>query len=79
MIAELMNELAVGKIPVLKNCWLERTKRIGIGAFNTARFHFLIRKRTSFYDKHPEHRKLVHKIIPKLAGGITMDFIPIDT
>ena len=31
------------------------------------------------YDQHPEHKKLVHKIGPKLAGGNAMDFIPLDT
>ena len=30
------------------------------------------------YDQHPEHKKLVRKIGPKLAGGNAMDFIPID-
>ena len=29
------------------------------------------------YDRHPEHKKLVRRIIPKLAGGNAMDFIPI--
>ena len=30
------------------------------------------------YDKHPEHQKLARRIIPKLAGGNAMDFIPIE-
>ena len=30
------------------------------------------------FDKHPEHQKLVKKIIPKLDSGHAMDFIPID-
>ena len=29
------------------------------------------------FDKHPEHQKLVKKIIPKIAGGNAMDFLPI--
>ncbi len=30
------------------------------------------------YDKHPEHRKMVKKIGPKLAGGVSMDFVPLN-
>ena len=29
------------------------------------------------YEKHPEHRKLVRKIGPKMVGGLTMDFEPL--
>ena len=29
------------------------------------------------FDKHPDHQRLVKKIIPKLDSGSAMDFIPI--
>ena len=29
------------------------------------------------YERHPEHQKLVKKIVPKLDQGVTMDFVPL--
>ena len=30
------------------------------------------------FQKHPEYRKLVPKIVPNMEMGITMDFVPIE-
>ena len=81
-IAELMNELAglKGKIPVLKELLVGKNEAHWHRGFQYGQISIFDKKEDLIiYDKHPEHRKLVHKIIPKLAGGITMDFIPIDT
>jgi len=80
-IAELMNELASlkGKIPVLKELLVGKNEAQWHRGFQYGQISVFDKKEDLMtYDKHPEHRKLVRKIIPKLAGGNAMDFIPID-
>ena len=81
-IAELMNELAdlKGKIPVLKELVVGKNEAHWHRGFQYGQISVFDKKEDLMtYDKHPEHQKLVRKIIPKLAGGNTMDFIPIGT
>ena len=81
-IAELMNELAElkGKIPVLKELVVGKNEAHWHRGFQYGQISVFDKKEDLMtYDKHPEHQKLVRKIIPKLAGGNTMDFIPIGT
>ena len=80
-IAELMNELAglKGKIPVLKELVVGKNEARWHRGFQYGQISIFEKKGDLMaYDKHPEHQKLVRKIIPKLAGGNTMDFIPIE-
>jgi hypothetical protein len=80
-IAELMNELAglKEKIPVLKELLVGKNEARWQRGFQYGQISVFDKKEDIMtYDKHPEHQKLVRKIIPKLAGGNAMDFIPID-
>ena len=80
-IAELMNELAglKEKIPVLKELLVGKNEARWHRGFQYGQISIFDKKEDLMaYDKHPEHKKLVRKIIPKLAGGNAMDFIPID-
>ena len=79
-IAELMNELAElkGKIPVLKELVVGKNEAHWHRGFQYGQISIFEKKEDLMtYDKHPEHQKLVRKIIPKLAGGNAMDFFPI--
>ena len=81
-IAELMNELAElkGKIPVLKELVVGKNEAHWHRGFQYGQISIFDKKEDLMtYDKHPEHQKSVRKIIPKLAGGNTMDFIPLGT
>lgn len=81
-IAELMNELArlKDKIPVLKELLVGKNEAHWHRGFQYGQISVFDKEEDLMtYDKHPEHRKLVSKIIPRLVGGNTMDFIPIDT
>ncbi len=79
-IAELMNELAglKKKIPVLRELLVGKNEARLHRGFQYGQISVFERKEDLMaYNKHPEHQKLVRKIIPKLAAGNTMDFIPI--
>ncbi len=80
-IAGLMNELAglKDKIPVLKELLVGKNEAHWHRGFQYGQISIFARKEDLMtYDQHPEHKKLVRKIIPKLEGGHAMDFIPID-
>ena len=81
-IAELMNELAglKEKIPVLKELVVGKNEARWHRGFQYGQISiFEKREDLMTYDKHPEHKKLVRKFIPKLAGGNAMDFVPMDS
>jgi hypothetical protein len=80
-IAELMHELAglKKKIPVLKELLVGKNEARWHRGFQYGQISiFEKREDLMTYDKHPEHKKLVRKIIPKIVGGNAMDFIPLD-
>ena len=80
-IAELMGELAATKekIPVLKELLIGKNEAQWHRGFQYGEIAIFEKKEDlEIFDKHPQHQKLVKKIIPKLAGGNAMDFIPID-
>lgn len=80
-IAKLMNELAglKKKIPVLKELVVGKNEARWHRGFQYGQISIFEKKEDLMtYDQHPEHKKLVRKIGPKLAGGNAMDFIPID-
>ena len=79
-IAELMGELAATKekIPVLKELLIGKNEAQWHRGFQYGEIAIFEKKEDlEIFDKHPQHQKLVKKIIPKLAGGNAMDFIPI--
>ena len=80
-IAGMMKELAAlkEKIPVLKELLIGKNVAQWHRGFQYGEIAVFEKKEDlEIFDKHPEHRKLVKKIIPKIAGGNAMDFIPID-
>tara|TARA_B100001250_G_scaffold378773_1_gene368877 strand:+ start:235 stop:957 length:723 start_codon:yes stop_codon:yes gene_type:complete len=80
-IAELMHELAdlKKKIPVLKELVVGKNEARWHRGFQYGQISIFEKKQDLMaYDQHPEHKKLVRKIGPKLAGGNAMDFIPLD-
>jgi|TARA_B110000116_G_scaffold272059_2_gene294990 hypothetical protein len=80
-IAELMSELASmkEKIPVLKELLIGKNVAHWHRGFQYGEIAVFEKKEDlKIFDKHPEHQKLVKKIIPKLDSGHAMDFIPID-
>ena len=79
-IERLMRELAglKDKIPVLKEFWVGKNVSPHGAGFTYGEVALFERPEDlEVYDKHPEHRKMVRKIGPKLAGGASMDFIPL--
>ena len=79
-IADLMNELAdlKGKIPVLKELVVGKNEAHWHRGFQYGQISIFRRKDDLVsYDNHPEHKKLVRKIGPKLEGGNAMNFIPL--
>ena len=79
-IAALMQELAglKEKIPVLKEFLVgKNTSPRGQGYQYAQVSVFEKEEDLQVYEKHPEHRKLVRRIGPKMAGGITQDFVPL--
>jgi hypothetical protein len=81
-IAEVMKELASlqHKIPVLKEFWVGKNVSPNGKGFQYGEVALFEKKEDlKIYDEHPEHRKMVKKIGPKLAGGISMDFVPMDS
>ena len=81
-IRDLMNGLAglKEKIPVLKELLVGRNEARWHRGFQYGQISVFDKKEDLLiYDQHPEHKKLVRRIIPKLAGGNAMDFIPLAT
>jgi len=81
-IAGLMHEIAdlKDKIPVLKELVVGKNEARWHRGFQYGQISIFEKKEDLLaYDNHPEHKKLVRKIGPKLAGGNAMDFIPLDT
>ena len=79
-MAELMGELAALKeiIPVLKELLIGKNIAQWHRGFQYGEIAVFEKKEDlEIFDKHPEHQKLVKKIIPKIAGGNAMDFLPI--
>ena len=79
-IETLMQELAglKNKIPVLKQFLVGKNKSPRGQGFQYAQVSVFEKEADlQIYEKHPEHQKLVRKIGPKLAGGLTMDFDPL--
>ena len=80
-IAQLMGELAATKekIPVLKELLIGKNEAQWHRGFQYGEIAIFEKKEDlEIFDKHPQHQKLVKKIIPRLAVGNAMDFIPID-
>ena len=80
-IAALMKELAglKDKIPVLKELLVGKNEARWHRGFQYGQISIFEKKEDLMaYDKHPEHQKLVRRILPRLAGGNAMDFVPID-
>ena len=80
-ITQLMKELAGLKdqIHVLNDFWVCKNVSPHGAGFQWGEVALFEKPEDlEVYDKHPEHRKLVRKIGPKLAGGASMDFIPVE-
>jgi hypothetical protein len=80
-MVNLMGELAAtkDKIPVIKELLVGKNEAHWHRGFQYGEVAIFEKKEDlEIFDKHPEHRKLVKKIMPKIAGGNAMDFIPID-
>lgn len=79
-VAAVMKELAglKEKISVLKEFLVgKNTSPKGKGYHYAQVSVFEKEEDLQIYEKHPEHRKLVRKIGPKMVGGLTMDFNPL--
>ena len=79
-IAEVMNDLAQSKakIPVFKEYMVgKNVARMGRGFQYGEIAIFEKKEDLKVYQNHPEHRKIVKRILPKLAFGNAMDFVPI--
>jgi len=79
-IAVLMKELAglKEKIPVLKEFLVGKNTSKSNKGFHYAQVSIFEKEEDlQVYSKHPEHRKLVRQIGPKMEDGISMDFEPL--
>lgn len=79
-IAELMKELASStkKIPVVKEFMVGKNVARRTHGFQYGEIAIFEKKEDlDIFERHPEHQKLVRKILPKLVHGVTMDFVPI--
>jgi hypothetical protein len=79
-IAELMKELASStkKIPVVKEFMVGKNVARRTHGFQYGEIAVFEKKEDlEVFERHPEHQKLVRKILPKLVHGVTMDFVPI--
>ena len=79
-MAELMGELAntKEKIPVIKELLIGKNEAHWHRGFQYGEIAIFEKKEDfEVFDKHPDHQRLVKKIIPKLDSGSAMDFIPI--
>ena len=76
-IASLMKELAAlkEKVPVLKEFFIGRNVARRTHGFQYGEIAVFDKKEDLMrYEKHPEHEKLVRKILPRLEVGNGMDF-----
>ena len=76
-VASLMKELAAlkEKIPVLKEFLIGRNIATRTHGFQYGEIAVFDKKEDLMrYEKHPEHEKLVRKILPRLEIGNGMDF-----
>ena len=79
-IAGIMKELAAlkDKIPVLKEFVVgKNTSKAGQGYHYALVSVFEKKEDLPVYDEHLEHRKVVQRIVPAVAGLIAMDFEPL--
>ncbi|MDG2486964.1 MAG: Dabb family protein [Roseibacillus sp.] len=79
-VASLMKELAAlkEKIPVLKEFFIGKNIAKRTHGFQYGEIAVFDKKEElMLYEKHPEHQKLVKKILPRLEIGNGMDFFPI--
>ncbi len=79
-IAELMKKLASStkKIPVVKEFMVGKNVARRTHGFQYGEIAVFEKKEDlEVFERHPEHQKLVRKILPKLVHGVTMDFVPI--
>jgi hypothetical protein len=79
-IADLMKQLAglKEKIPVLKEYLIGKDTSGRNQGYHYAQVSFFEKEEDlQVYEKHPEHRKLVKQIGPKMVGGLAMDFTPL--
>ena len=79
-MAELMKELAglKEKIPVLKEFVVGKNIARQTHGFQYGQISVFDKPEDlEVYEKHPEHRKLVKKIGPKLVHGVSVDFVPL--
>ena len=77
--AELMHELARLKdtIPVLKEHLVGENMAAGSPEYHYALVSvFEKAEDLAVYEKHPEHEALARRVIPKIARGFGMDFMP---
>ena len=80
-VAGLMQELATSKehIPVLQEFMVGKNVARNGHGFQYGEIAVFDRKEDlQVYQRHPEHRKLVPRILPYVEVGITMDFAPIE-
>jgi hypothetical protein len=79
-IAGLMKELtnSTKKIPVVKEFMVGKNVARRTHGFQYGEIAIFEKKEDlEIFERHPEHQKLVRKILPKLVHGVTMDFVPI--
>ena len=79
-IASLMRQLAAlkGKIPVLKEFFIGKNVAPRTHGFQYGEIAVFDKKEDLMhYERHPEHQKLVRKILPRMEIGNGMDFFPI--
>ena len=79
-IVSLMKQLAAlkGKISVLKEFFIGKNIARRTHGYQYGEIAVLDKKEDlMLYEKHPEHQKLVRKILPRLEIGNGMDFFPI--
>ena len=80
-IAELMKELAnsTKKIPVVKEFMVGKNVARNSHGFQYGEIAVFDKEEDHHvFQLHPEHRKLVPRILPYVEMGITMDFEPIE-
>ena len=76
-IASLMRQLAAlkGKIPVLKEFFIGKNVAPRTHGFQYGEIAVFDKKEDLMhYERHPEHQKLVRKILPRMEIGNGMDF-----
>jgi hypothetical protein len=79
-MAGIMKEVAdlKGKIPVLKEFLVGKNVSKAGQGYHYAQVSVLKRKEDlPIYEQHPEHQKVVQRILPALESIIAMDFEPL--